>query len=431
MDMENFLIFLLYASLYLLVFGMGYYLLIRALPRNRFRRVYILLSFTLSLILAYAGSFGIALPVYTENSENFVVLPEFVVGAQTEVHRVGSAITHGVSSFVIISVLFIGVMLFLALRTLMRVMHILRQVWRNPAELMGEVKLVLLPGNTSPFSFFHWIFIPSQLRHSGNFDKVLVHEKAHYYYRHSWDVMFLETMRLLFWYHPIWYFFRNEIQALHEFEADNYALAKFPKTDYQRALLDFALGAHYLPVTNPFNVSLIKKRFIMMNQSKKHISGRWIRLAAIVPFVFLVFAVQALRPDGSDFQLLSLSNSSDSEIAEFNYSAPVMKNDSVYTEVDVDPSFKGGQNALMQFLTSNLRYPDQARADSVQGTVFITFIVEPNGEISDARVLRGVHQTLDEEALRVINKMPPWQPGSNNNQNVRVQFNLPIRFVLN
>ena len=429
--MENFLIFLLYASLYLLVFGMGYYLLMRALPRNRFRRVYILLSFTLSLILAYAGSFGIALPVYTENSERFIVLPEFVLGAQTEVHRVGAAITDGVSSFTILSVLFIGVMLFLAFRTFIRVMNILRQVWQNPSERLGEVKLVLMPGSISPFSFFHWIFIPLELRSSGNFDKVLVHEKAHYYYRHSWDVMFLEAMRILFWYHPVWYFFRSEMQALHEFEADNYALAKFPKIDYQRALLDFALGAHYLPATNPFNVSLIKKRFIMMNQSENNISGRWIRLAIILPFVFLVFVVQAFRPDGTNFQLLSLSNATDSEIFDIANPALVIETDSVYTEVDVDPAFQGGQSEMMKFLQSNLRYPDQARADSLQGTVFITFIVEPDGEISDARVLRGVHQSLDEEALRVINIMPPWKPGSNNNQKVRVQFNLPIRFVLN
>jgi protein TonB len=69
--------------------------------------------------------------------------------------------------------------------------------------------------------------------------------------------------------------------------------------------------------------------------------------------------------------------------------------------------------------------------NGIQGTVFVTFVVEPDGSITDARILRGIGGALDEEAIRVVNAMPPWVPGKQSGDEVRVQFNLPIRFVLN
>jgi protein TonB len=72
-----------------------------------------------------------------------------------------------------------------------------------------------------------------------------------------------------------------------------------------------------------------------------------------------------------------------------------------------------------------------AREAGIQGTVFVTFVVERDGNITDVRVLRGVGGGLDEEAVRVVRNMPRWTPGRQRGQAVRVQFNLPIRFVLN
>ncbi len=108
-----------------------------------------------------------------------------------------------------------------------------------------------------------------------------------------------------------------------------------------------------------------------------------------------------------------------------------IEEEQIFTIVEDDPEFPGGQAALMQYLQSNLRYPTMAREAGIQGTVFVTFVVERDGSITDVRVLRGVGGGLDEEAIRVVRNMPAWTPGRQRGQAVRVQFNLPIRFVLN
>jgi periplasmic protein TonB len=108
-----------------------------------------------------------------------------------------------------------------------------------------------------------------------------------------------------------------------------------------------------------------------------------------------------------------------------------VEEEQIFTIVEDDPTFPGGQSALMQYLQSNLRYPTMAREAGIQGTVFVTFVVERDGSITDVRVLRGVGGGLDEEAIRVVRNMPRWTPGRQRGQAVRVQFNLPIRFVLN
>jgi periplasmic protein TonB len=105
--------------------------------------------------------------------------------------------------------------------------------------------------------------------------------------------------------------------------------------------------------------------------------------------------------------------------------------DVIFTVVEDQPSFPGGEEARIRYLQENLRYPQMAREAGIQGTVFVTFVVERDGSVTDVRVLRGIGGGCDEEAVRVVRNMPRWNPGRQRGQAVRVQFNMPIRFVLN
>lgn len=98
--------------------------------------------------------------------------------------------------------------------------------------------------------------------------------------------------------------------------------------------------------------------------------------------------------------------------------------------VDVWPSFPGGDTARIKYLVENVKYPDKAKDANVQGTVWVEFIIGKDGEIEDAVVVRGVGAGLDEEALRVINEMPAWNPGKQRGQPVKVRFRLPIKYTL-
>ncbi len=102
-----------------------------------------------------------------------------------------------------------------------------------------------------------------------------------------------------------------------------------------------------------------------------------------------------------------------------------------YKFVEQMPTFPGGEDKLMEFLANNVKYPAAARENSIQGTVYVSFVVSSTGEISDAKIVRGVGGGLDQEAIRVVKLMPTWKPGKQNGRQVPVEFNLPIKFRLN
>lgn len=98
--------------------------------------------------------------------------------------------------------------------------------------------------------------------------------------------------------------------------------------------------------------------------------------------------------------------------------------------VEVMPEFPGGTSKMYKYLSKKLKYPKQMRRQGIQGIVKLTFIITNQGQVEGVRVLESVHPKIDQEAIRVINKMPDWSPGKQHNREVRVQFNLPIRFKL-
>ena len=105
-------------------------------------------------------------------------------------------------------------------------------------------------------------------------------------------------------------------------------------------------------------------------------------------------------------------------------------NDKVYEKVEVMPEFPGGEQAMMDFVAKNVVYPQEARDKEISGRVMVGFIVEKDGGISDAKVVKGIGGGCDEEAVRVVNAMPKWKPGKQKSKPVRVSFMMPFNFKL-
>lgn len=102
----------------------------------------------------------------------------------------------------------------------------------------------------------------------------------------------------------------------------------------------------------------------------------------------------------------------------------------IFSAVDQAPSFPDDMGKFYKFLQNNVRYPADAAMKNVQGKVFLTFVVEKDGSLTDIRVLRGIGSGCDEEAVRVLKLSPKWNPGMQNNRPVRVQYTMPISFAL-
>ena len=106
------------------------------------------------------------------------------------------------------------------------------------------------------------------------------------------------------------------------------------------------------------------------------------------------------------------------------------KNQKVFDVVEQMPEYPGGQAALFEYLSKNIKYPADAEKKKVEGKVFVTFVVDTDGKITDVSLLRKVFPSLDAEAVRVISAMPNWIPGKQKGQVVRVKYTVPIMFRL-
>lgn len=110
--------------------------------------------------------------------------------------------------------------------------------------------------------------------------------------------------------------------------------------------------------------------------------------------------------------------------------APPPTVDKASRHVDVLPEFPGGEKAMMQWIAQNIQYPKEAIDAKIEGSVIVSFFVEKDGSISNAEVIKSVHESLDKEALRVVNAMPKWKPGMEKGEAVRVKYTVPVTFRL-
>lgn len=109
---------------------------------------------------------------------------------------------------------------------------------------------------------------------------------------------------------------------------------------------------------------------------------------------------------------------------------PVPDKEGVFTVVEQPPQFLGGMPALSAYLSGNLKYPKKAAKKNIEGTVYVNFVVNTAGKVIDVKVLKGIGYGCDEEAARVVKKMPNWVPGTQKGEKVSVRYNLPIKFKL-
>jgi len=108
----------------------------------------------------------------------------------------------------------------------------------------------------------------------------------------------------------------------------------------------------------------------------------------------------------------------------------IVVEEEIFTIVEKMPEFPGGLEALFTYFSQNMEYPDMAKDAKIEGKVYLTFVVDRDGGITGVKVLRGIGGGCDEEAVRVVKNMPRWNPGKQRGKPVRVQYNLPINFIL-
>ena len=314
----------------------------------------------------------------------------------------------------------------------------LRLIW----QLFKLKKVISQPQSQVSYSFFKTV----KLNTDGEANEAIAtHEDVHAKQWHSADVLLVELVMIINWFNPIVYFYRRAIKHIHEFIADRHAVeAGTDKADYAMLLLSqtFNTPSHNL-VNSFFNKSLLKERIITLQKNKSH-RIKLIKYGLSAPLFILMMAPSSATINNSD-TITVINTKADkvfstpaSKVAEITIDEPlkperqVVAADTspVYTAVARLPEFPGGLGAFGKFLSTNIKYPATAREQKIQGRVIITFVVEKDGTLSNERVVKGITDDLNNEALRVIKLSPNWKPGMQGNRSVRTQYSVPISFTL-
>ncbi|MBP6979010.1 MAG: M56 family metallopeptidase [Bacteroidales bacterium] len=401
-------------------------------------RCYLLITVMLSILLPI-----FSLNIYLVNvPESYGYLLDVIsVGTR----MVEDAMPDEPRTFELLTVCYSAGIVVLLTGFLIRIARLLIIISKNGWTEYEGMKLVFLPeGSGSPFSFFRYVFITREHFYSHEVQAMLMHEQVHIRQRHSIDLLLIEMLVILQWFNPFIWLYRKSIKHIHEFIADEGVISQSDdRQAYQRVLLRIGGGIFAYSITNHFNHSLLKRRFIMMNRSKSLPHTRW-KIMTIIPvialwvFVFSDVSGGYLDPSLSAGQpgrsitgsLEDVIFSAGPDILQSALSAPQKQDDSVFTKVDIAPTFKGGQEAMVKFISQNIHYPEAAKKQGIQGTVFVSFMVNEKGKVTNGKVLRGIGSGCEEEALRVVMAMPDWNPGKNGEKPVKVNITLPIKFAL-
>ena len=370
----------------------------------------------------------------------------------------------------------------LVCRNVYSLLCLLRLICSGKREkLESGITLVVHDRAIAPFSWMRYIVISREdLEENGR--EILIHEAAHIRNCHSWDLLIADICIFFQWFNPGAWLLKQELQNIHEYEADETVINEGVNAkEYQLLLIKKAVGTRLYSMANSFNHSKLKKRITMMLKEK---SNPWARLKYLYILPVAAIAVTAFaRPEISETaeEISRMSDALGMEQASLLFSrlhdisaakvndltaiveakavktteepvqvAPVLKDTAKPVEVkyipaevteklqgtpffevvEQMPEYPGGMAAALEYIQKNMRYPETAKKNGTQGRVTVQFIIDKGGNVTDPKVIRAVDKDLDAEAIRLIGTMPKWKPGMQKGQAVAVKYTLPVMFRL-
>ena len=461
----------------LLCMYLPYKLLLAGERQHRFNRAVIICMYLVAVTVPLLSR--ISFPVgETANEAATTAVGNITIGPLTG----GILVTHApVWTRVVLWIYIVGVAVTLLkfLWSYLRLVHIIRQGHKEKRE--GYTLVIADDAALSPFSWRKYVVVGDP-QDADEHSAVMVHELRHLAAGHSTDIFIAQLYAILVWYNPVSWLMIDELKTVHEYEADEAVIDSGANLkEYQMLLIKKTAGARLPSLANSLNHSKLQKRVTMMYQSKSKLAGKFSTLAllpalAIGMAVVSIPSVASVISDASEATLMEsnykVSKNSDNAEMTAASAAPVTdavssgetetsermdanaempesvvsdkasedpveaelpaekERGEVYVAVEKQAEFPGGIQALMQWLSMNVRYPEDAMKNDAQGRVIVKFVVNADGSISDPTVLKGVETSLDKEAVRVVRAMPKWIPAENQGQKVASYFNLPIAFKL-
>jgi len=307
--------------------------------------------------------------------------------------------------------IYLAISIFLFCKCLWGIYYIFSLKRHSISEKVGDVSILKVSNMQGSFTFFKWIFLSQDIeQNERDYEVILQHEKAHSSMGHSFDLLFFEFFRICFWWLPSAWFINREIKTIHEYQADAQALKSSSIDHYSSILINTTLKINGLSLASSLHDGLILKRIkAMKNSSKKMNAWKLGLLGFLSAFLFLAFACSE-EPDPS------------SQLAP--------NQDDVFTVVEEHAEYPGGMEGLYKYVAGEIRYPKAARSQSVEGQVWVQFVVERDGSLSNVKTTNGIGGGCDKEAVRVLESVKSFTPAKQRGRTVRVRMAMPLTFKL-
>ena len=375
----------------------------------------------------------------------------------------------------------------LSLRLVWQLFSIIRLVVISRKQEVEGITVHLLKGDGSPFSFFRWVFMYPSTLEGRQLHEVMVHECTHVSGLHSLDTLFSELFSIACWFNPFAWLMKQEVRMNLEYLADESVLSDGnARKSYQYHLLGLAYRQpnESTKIANNFNLLPLKKRIKMMNKRRTSEIGKakYFLFAPLAGVLLMVSNIESVAreigeqiPEVAEVQqkaelalntdvavanpmakdAVEMMNPAEAEEMEADKAAEAAliaveqakqaAEEKVKTKPQTDttkkknswdcipetmPYFPGGNILMLKYLADNIKYPASAVKAKKQGRVIVGFIVQKDGSITHAKIVRSIDPELDAEALRVVKGMPKWTPGTQLGKPVSVKYTLPVKFSL-
>ena len=424
--MNTVFIYLLEASICLGVFYLFYWMVLHRQPSFQYNRVYLLatsaLGWVLPLLNVPFGSVGNS-PTAGKTAAYLLLSPA----------EIGSATAPAIDLVFWAGAIYgIGILISLALYG-KQFYRLYRVVQTSPAQPVphNRYRLLYTNGQFPTASFFRYLFWDNtQPLTAEETRQMMSHEETHIRQGHSYDVLYITLLKIIGWFHPLVYLYDRALTQTHEYAADAGVLKQtsVDQKAYARLLSKHMLTSrNVLPVNRFFYPSQILTR-IHMIYANAHRTP-WYRYVMIVPVFISLFLIFSCQEESEMTKLDDLSQQYKDAETEEEKNA-LADADETYMVVEDQPEPEGGMKAFYKYVTENLNYPTEARQKGIEGKVFVQFVVDKDGSLSEVKAIKGIGSGCDEEAVRVIAESPVWNPGKQRGKSVKVRMVMPINFRL-
>lgn len=395
-----------------------------------------------------------------------IMLPEFTMSPQPVI---------GIPAKDVALVIYFSVVLLISAPLLFHAGRLYQTMKQAAGQYRDNFYIIESDENSPSWSFFNTIYIGrSNALSNDEKNLVIKHEMFHGQLRHSLDILLVTITCVVFWFNPIVWFYRRTLAKVHEFEVDEMIAKQTGSLDYCELLAKTALSGNGFFFTHHFSQSFILKRINMINSIKNKISN-WklvVLGSAIALFLFAIACTDlvsenpievktsAKAPENivKEFERLKSSNpNSTFELKQLDGNVSVggantdpsvryyvfaqegkswvitesRRGGEVFTIVEESAQPHFGMEAYYENLGRVLKYPDEATQNGIEGKVFVEFVINKDGKVSDLKVLKGIGAGCDDEAMRAILQLGDWKPGKVHGETVAQRMVLPITFKLN